>query len=88
MKIEIKRRKPETIITDNGRDGYDVEEAFWFRIVADNGQVLATSEMYTAKHNAIGGARAVVAGCVAGAGLKPAPDAWDPASLFVDCTDE
>lgn len=82
MKIEIHRRKAETVLTNNGRDGYDVDDRFWFRIVADNGQILATSEMYTAKHNAISGATAIVEGIAEA--LRDTRNAT--AALIVDLT--
>jgi len=48
LTIRIKRRK---IMKYVAKPGFD-ETHYWFTINGGNGQILATSEMYTKKHNA------------------------------------
>jgi uncharacterized protein YegP (UPF0339 family) len=58
MKFRIHKQdaKPvETVLTDNGRDGHEVEAKpaqFWFVLVGDNGEIVMTSEMLTRKQSA------------------------------------
>lgn len=39
-----------------GRHG----KRWWFVVIADNGEIIATSEMYTRRTNAVHGARALI----------------------------
>lgn len=51
--FEVRKRSASTELTDNGRDGYEISESFWFVIIASNGEIVSTSEMYTRKQSAL-----------------------------------